>query len=167
MTDKDQILKEIVEHSGLFDFAGFYAFSHAWFKEEKYGVNERKYSEKVKGNARDIRIEWTTTKRFSDYFKIEMEIVFEVWGMTDVEAEIDGEKKKMNKGLVRAEIKGILVKDYDSKWDTSPQWRFLREIYNKYLIRSRVENMELKVEKDVQEFKDELKAFLDLIGRAR
>jgi len=117
MTDKDAVLKEKVEHSGLFDFAGFYSFAHSWFKEQKYGVNEKKYSEKVKGNARDLRIEWAATKAISDYFKIELDITFEVWGMTEVEVEIDGEKKKMNKGTIGAEIKGTLVKDYDSKWE--------------------------------------------------
>lgn len=165
MADKDQILKEKVEHMGLFDFAGFYAFAHAWFKEKKYGVNEKKYSEKVNPKGRDLRIEWIATKRLSDYFKIEQEIVFEIWGMTDVEVEEDGEKKKMQKGTISAEIKGTLIKDYDSKWDTSAQWRFLREIYNKYLIPVRVENMEDKVNGDVREFKDELKAFLDLMGK--
>jgi hypothetical protein len=165
MTDKDLILKEKVEHVGLFDFKGFYAFAHSWFKDEKYGVTEEKYSEKVKGNARDLRIEWKATKTLSDYFKIEQAIVFEIWGMTDVEAEIDGEKKKMNKGTVGAEIKGALVRDHDSKWESSPQWRFLREIYNKYIIPSRVEKMEDKVRGDVQTFKDELKAYLDLLGK--
>ncbi|MBS3088915.1 hypothetical protein J4402_04025 [Candidatus Pacearchaeota archaeon] len=165
MTDKDAVLKEKVEHSGLFDFAGFYSFAHSWFKEQKYGVNEKKYSEKVKGNARDLRIEWAATKAISDYFKIELDITFEVWGMTEVEVEIDGEKKKMNKGTIGAEIKGTLVKDYDSKWETSPQWRFLREIYNKYLIPARVNSMKGKVEDDVRSFKEELKSFLDLIGK--
>jgi len=165
MTDKELILKEKVEHAGLFDFAGFYAFAHAWFKEQKYGVNERKYSEKVKGNARDLRIEWIATKTLSDYFKIEQEVTFEIWGMTEVEVEIDGEKKKMNRGTISAEIKGTLIKDHDSKWDSSPQWRFLREIYNKYLIPARVYDIKNKVENDVREFKDELKGFLDLIGK--
>ena len=165
MTDKDAVLKEKVEHSGLFDFAGFYSFAHSWFKEQKYGVNEKKYSEKVKGNARDLRIEWAATKAISDYFKIELDITFEVWGMTEVEVEIDGEKKKMNKGTIGAEIKGTLIKDYDSKWETSPQWRFLREIYNKYLIPARVNSMKGKVEDDVRSFKEELKSFLDLIGK--
>jgi len=165
MVDKDQILKEKVQHVGLFDFAGLYAFAHAWFKEQKYGVNERKYSEKVKEKGKDIRIEWVATKKISDYFKIEQEVVIEIWKMSDVEVEEDGEKKKMQKGDVSFEIKGTLIKDYDSKWDTSAQWRFLREIYNKYLIPARVDKMEDRVKDNVREFKDEVKAFLDLMGK--
>jgi len=165
MTDKDLILKEKVAHSGLFDFAGFYSFAHSWFREENYGVNEEKYSEKIKGNSKDIVIEWKATKNLSDYFKIEQNITFEIRKLTDVEVEIDGEKKKMNRGEVEVTIKGVLVRDPDSKWESTPWLRFLRDVYNKYIIPSRVESMELKVKGDVQTFKDELKAYLDLTGK--
>ena len=54
--------------------------------------------------------------------------------LTDVEVEIDGKKKKMNKGKAGLEIKGILTRDPDSKWDTSAFYSFIRDIYNKYII---------------------------------
>ncbi|MFH1289781.1 MAG: hypothetical protein ABIH92_00055 [Nanoarchaeota archaeon] len=165
MADKDQILKEKMEHIGLFDFKGFYSFAHAWFKEDKYGVTEEKYSEKTSGNSRDILIEWRATKDLSDYFKFEFKIRFEIEGMTEVEVEIDGQKKTANKGKIKTEITGTLISDKDSKWDTSPFARFSRDLYNKYIIPSRMEDMKDLLRSKVQTFKDELKAFLDLIGR--
>ena len=85
--------------------------------------------------------------------------------MTEVEAEIDGEKKKMNKGKASIELKGILIKDYDGKWETSAFSKFMRDVYNKYVIPSRVHSMAGKVDGDVKKFKEELKAFLELTGR--
>lgn len=166
MADKDRIIKEKVEHSGLFDFKGFYEYAHSWLAEEEdYGVVEEKYSEKVSGNARDIKIEWEATKQLSDYFKIEISIEFDVKDLTEVEVEIDGRKKKMNKGKVSVEIIGALIKDPESKWDSSPTARFMRDVYNKYIIPKRVETMEDRITKDVKDFKEELKAFLELTGR--
>jgi len=165
MTDKDVVIKEKVEHSGLFDFGGFYSFAHSWFKEEKYGVDEVKYSEKAEGDKRSIDIQWRVTRTLSDYFKIEHKVVFEIKDLVEVEVEIDGNKKKMNKGRVKVEITGALVKDPDSKWDKSPFSRFMRDVYNKYVIPSRVNDMRFKVSGDVQNFKEELKAFLELVGR--
>jgi len=161
MAEKDRVVKEELKHKGIFDFAALYSFSHSWWKEE-YGINESKYTERVSGNKRDIRIEWIATKDISDYFKFEHKIEFIISGLTDVEVEIDGEKKKMNQGEIEIKITAILVKDKDSKWDTSPFNRFMRDVYNKYVIPSRIEDIKIQLSDDAREFKDEIKAFLEL-----
>jgi hypothetical protein len=166
MADKDLLVKEKVDHSGIFSFSGLYSFAHSWLKDkEDYGVIEDKYTEKVSGDKRDIRIEWTATKKLGDYFKIEIKLEFNAIEMTDVEVEIDGQKKKMNKGKVTVEVKGALIKDYSSKWEEKPFNKFLREVYNKYIIPQRVEGLEDKVRADTKMLKDDMKAFLDTTGR--
>lgn len=165
MADKDLIIKEKVSNSGIFDFSGFYKYAHDWLEDENYGVIEDKYSEKVAGNARNLYIEWTAVKSFSDYFKIEIKIKFYIDNLTDVEVEIDGQKKKANKGVVTVELKGTVIKDPSSKWDTAPYLQFMRNLYNKYVIPARVESMDEKTMADVKTLKDELKAFLELSGK--
>lgn len=165
MAERDMLLKEKVDHTGLFDFKGFYKFAHRWFNDEGYGVVEEKYSEKVSGNARDLVIEWKASKPLSDYFKIEHKIKFTIEKMSDVEVEIDGEQKQMNKGSVEMEIKANLVTDPNSKWDKTPFYRFLRDLYSKYIIPSRVDALENKVKGDAQTFKEELKGYLEIYGR--
>ncbi len=167
MAEKDLILKEKVEHSGLFDFPGLYSYSYTWFKDKSYGVNEDKYSEKISGNKRDLTVEWKATKKLSDYFKIEISVKFEITEMTEVEVEIEGKTRKMNKGKVTVEFKGTLIKDYDGKWETSAFSKFWRDVYNKYVIPSRVFEINNKVESDVRELKEELKAYLELSARRR
>lgn len=165
MAEKDLIVKEKLETSGLFDFSGLYSFAHGWLKYEEYSVVEEEYNEKVSGNSRDVMIKWKATKQVSDYFRVEHAIKFEIRGLTDVEVEIDGKKKKMNKGSVSTEIKGTLVKDPDSSWEGTPLYKFLREIYDKYVIPKRVDDMAVKVVGDVRSFKDELKSYLELSGK--
>jgi hypothetical protein len=166
MSEKEEITKEKLGHSGLFDFAGVYSFMHHWLKEEEnYGVIEREYSEKVSGDNRDIRILWTTDKYVSDYFKHEMEIKITVGGMSDVEVEIEGKKKKMNKGKLAVEIKGFFVRDPDSKWDTSPVFRFMRDIYDRYVVPGRIFLSKERLLDDVRRLKEDTKSFLDLSGK--
>ena len=168
MSEKEQVLRERLRHDGLFDFRGTYSFAHDWLKDEKrYGVVEERYNEKVSGNARDLMIEWRAMRKLSDYIKIEIFIRIEITGMTEVEVEIDGEKKKMNKGRVELDIRGALIKDPDSKWDKAPFTRFMRDVYNKYVIPGRIFEMEMRVKNDVIKFKDEVKAFLELSARPR
>jgi len=165
MADKDLVLREKVEHTGLFDFKGLYTYAHSWFKEERYGVDEEKYAEKVKGNKRDIDIEWKVTKDVSDYFKIEYKVKFRIAELTDVEVEIDGEKKKMNQGNIEIDIKGALIRDPTSKWDATPFYRFIREVYNKYVIPARVDQTKDILKDDMIKFKDDIKAYMELLGR--
>ncbi|HLF53741.1 MAG TPA: hypothetical protein VI544_01040 [Candidatus Nanoarchaeia archaeon] len=166
MVEKDLIIKEKLDHSGLFNFSELYSYMHSWFKNNLYGVNEEKYSEKVSGASRDISFEWKATKKISDYFRIEDMIKVDVVGLTEVEVEIDGKKKRMNKGKIAMEIKGILLKDPKNTWDeTVPVYKFLREAYDKYIIPQRINSVVERVEVEARAFKDEVKAYLELTGK--
>jgi hypothetical protein len=165
MAEKEMLIKETFDHSGMFDFKSFYSFAHSWFVDENYGVSEDKYSEKVAGNVRDIYIQWTASKQLSDYFKVELKIEIEVKGLSDVEVEVDGERKKTNKGKIKVDVKGLIVTDPSSKWDTSAFNRFMRDVYNKYVIPARIKNMQAAVISGVGNFKEEMKAYLELTGQ--
>lgn len=165
MAEKEKIIKEKLEHSGLLDYPGFYAFAHSWLKEESYGVTEEKYAEKVSGNKRNIDIEWRATKELSDYYKFEIKLKFLIDDLTDVEVEVNGKKEKMNQGKTKLEMNGYLIKDHKSKWDTSAFARFMRDFYNKHVVPSRVNDMENLLKSELKEFKEQLKAFLEIMGR--
>lgn len=165
MAEKDILIKEVLEHTGIFSFPELYEYAYRWFKGESYGVVEEKYGEKVSGANRDFTVEWKCTKSLSDYFKMEISMKMEIGGAADVEVEIDGVKKKMNKGRMRIDFKGTLIRDPDSRWDATPFYRFLRSVYNKYVIPQQLESREDKVKDDVKDFKEALKAFLELQGK--
>jgi len=165
MAEKEEVIKEKFDYSGIFDFSEFYSFAHSWLKDEDYNVMEEKYSENVSGNSRAIYIEWKATKQFSDYFKVEIKIKFDIKGLIDVEVETDGKKKKMNKGKISFETKGNMLKDPESKWEGSAFYRFLREVYNKYIIPSRIDDVKNRIRDDTRDFGEELKAYLELLGK--
>lgn len=166
MAEKDVVLKEKVRYVGYGDFKNSYSYSFDWLKQEGYTVVEEQYTEKVKGNAKDVEIVWKATKAITDYFKIEIDIKWRIFGMEDVEVEVDGKKKKMNKFVeLGIEIKGTLVKDYQSQWSKSPTTKFFKELYNKFVIPGRTLQMKEAVEKIVQDFKEEMKAILELTGK--
>jgi len=166
MAEKDTILKEKIQHSGILDFKGLYEYAYGWLTGEGYFVTEEKYSEKISGSAKEIEIIWVATKTLSDYFKVELTVQWLIINMTDVEVEIDGKKKKMNKAVQTIlKNKGVLVKDWQSTWESSAFSNFLRNVYDKYVIPARISQMEDKVVEDVQDFNGEIKAFLELTGR--
>lgn len=165
MPQRELVIREKVITKGIFDFTAFYGYAYAFLKESGFTVIEKKYIEDVKGDERTLRIEWRANKEISDYFKIDLEITLEGKKLTEIEAEIDGEKKEMNQGEIEVEIKGSLVKDPRGKWDTSASKRFFRDFYNKYIIPARVEDMKDKVAESVISLKEESKSFLELTAK--
>ena len=166
MAEKDIVIKEKVKYVGYGDLKTIYSYAHDWLKGELYSIVEEQYVEKVKGNAKDIDILWTASKKITDYFKIDLTLRWRILGMEDVEVEIDGKKKKMNKfNEISIELKGTLVKDYTNQWNKSATTKFFKEIYNKYVIPARTDKMKDEVEKVVQDFKEEMKALLELTGK--
>jgi len=166
MAEKDTIFSSKIKYGGLFSFKDFYQFCYDWITEETgLDVAETKYEEKIAGDSKEITVEWECEKKLTDYFKFLMKVNFKIGGLTNVEVVQDGVKLKMNKGTATVSVKGILVRDYDSKFEGTPMKKFMRAVYEKWIITSRVKQFEDKIAGDCDEFLGQAKAYLDLEGR--
>ena len=85
--------------------------------------------------------------------------------MTSVEVEIDGVKQKMNKGQFEIAIKCVLIKDYEDRWTNHALVKFLRGVYDRYVIRERISQYEGKLMGEMEELIAECKAYLALTGK--
>jgi len=88
-----------------------------------------------------------------------------ILGMKDAEVEIDGKKVKTNKGEVEIVFKANIIKDYEKRWEDKPFWKFLRSVYEKYVIRETVDEYEDDLEDEVKEMISDIKGFLKIPGR--
>ena len=86
-------------------------------------------------------------------------------GIKEVELNQGGIKVKTNQGSIEIEIKGTLVRDYDGKFETTAFKKFLRSIYEKWVIPARIEEYESKVSGYCDDFLNQAKAYLDLEGK--
>ena len=164
--EKDTIFSSKVKHSGIFRFSDFYKFCYDWLVEESgLKVVEEQYAEKIKGTSKDIEIKWVGTKKVSDYFKFEIKVAFKIIGMEDVEVLQDKVKVRMNKGLIEVKISSTIIKDYQGKFEQNAFKKFLRGIYEKWVIPSRISQYETKLVGDSDEFLSQIKAYLDLEGK--
>ncbi|MBS3066957.1 hypothetical protein J4205_03960 [Candidatus Pacearchaeota archaeon] len=164
MAEKDKIISEKVKRSGIFNFKEVYQFVYRWFVDEGYDVEEQKYVETVTGDSKDIEIKWVATKKVSDYFKNEVKSEWRILGMVDVEVEREGKKMKANKGSFEVKFSGTLIKDYEGSWEKAPMMKFLRGVYDRYVIEARVKEREGKIIGDVEEILEQVKAFLTIEG---
>jgi len=166
MAEKEEIFSSKMKYEGLWDFKEFYKFCYQWLVEEMHlDVIEDKYSEKITGDSKGIKIEWTGKRKVTDYFQFSVSVKFEIIGLINVEITKDGRKVKMNNGLVEMKVKGSLIRDYDGKFEKTASRKFMRSIYEKWVIPSRINQFEEKLVSDCDEYLAQAKAFLDLEGK--
>lgn len=167
MPEKETIFSSSIKYGGIFNFNEFYKFCHEWLTEETRldPLSETKYEEKIKGNEKEIVFEWEGKKKFTDYFRLDMNIKFEVKPLKKVEINQDGKKISTNDGSIKITSKGTLVRDYEGRFEMSAFNKFLRSIYEKWVIKSRIEEYEGKVASACDGFLSQAKAYLDLEGK--
>lgn len=164
MSEKDIIFKGKIKQTGIFSFKDFYSFIYDWLREENYDVYEKRYTEKVKGDTKDIEITWSAEREISDYFKFVITMDWLILGMRSVEVQKDGKKVKMESAAIEIKFRAILVKDYEDRWENHPFWKFMRGLYERYIIKNRIDEYQIKLLEELEETIIQCKSFLALEG---
>jgi len=167
MAEKETVFSSTIKYTGILSFADFYRFCYEWITEEidMDSLSETKYEEKLKGDEKEIVVEWEGEKELTDYFRFDMKVKFEVKSLKTVEVMQNGKKIKTNDGSVKLTAKGIIVRDYKGKFEMSAFNKFLRSIYEKWVITARIDEYKGKIAGHCDEFLNQAKAYLDLEGK--
>ena len=166
MAEKEEVFSSGIKYKGIFSFKDYYKFCYEWVTEEiGLDLEEKKYKEQVVGNSKNIEILWQGSKKITDYFKYVIKVNFLILDLQEVEMQKGNAKIKSNKGSAKVKIKGILVRDYNGAFANTGFRKFMREIYDKWVIPARIEQMEDKLISKCDEFGSQIKAYLDLEGK--
>lgn len=165
MVEVDRVYESKFKFEGTFDFKETYNFVYKWLNDYGYIlIQEKNYVEKIKPEGKEVEITWEAKKKVSDYFRLFLRLNWLITGMTNVEIERNGVKIKTNKGRIEIKITGFLEKDYEHRWEVTSISKFLRGIYDRYIIRSRIESYEDKIREEVDELVAQSKSYLELEG---
>jgi len=164
MVEKDKVFAGKVKYVGIWSFKDVYRFVYDWFIDNDYDLTEKNYSEKVKPDGKEIEIKWEAMRKISDYFKFTIKADWRILGMTEVEVQKEGAKVKMNKGTIEIKFTAVLLKDYEQRWENTAFLKFLRGVYDRYIIRGRIEQYEMKLFGEVDEVIAQTKSFLAIEG---
>jgi cytochrome P450 len=165
MAQKKQVYKEKLKQTGYWKYKDIYDELFHWLKDHNYKIFEELYNEKLLSNGKEVIIKWRAERKITDYFKFQQMLEWHILGMKDAEIEVDGKKVSTQKGEVEIIFKANLIKDYEKRWEDKPFWKFLRSVYEKYVVRETVDEYEDDVEDEAKEMISEFKAFLNIPGR--
>ncbi|HDL02263.1 MAG TPA: hypothetical protein ENH20_00330 [Candidatus Pacearchaeota archaeon] len=160
MAQKKIVYKEKLTQVGYWNYTDVYNMLFGWLKDHGYKLKETQYKEKLSSGGKEIIIKWEAAKKVTDYFQYKIELDWHILTMKDAEVEIDGKKEKTNKGELEIVFKGIIIKDYEKRWEDKPFYKFLRGVYEEYIIRKSIEEYEDDIEDQTKELITDLKAFL-------
>jgi hypothetical protein len=166
MAEKNNVFKQVLKHKGFFNYPDLYTFCYNWFKDHRYKLFEEAYTEKLQGDSKEIVIKWVAKRKVSDYFKEEIKVDWHILGMINAEVMVGDKKEKTNKGEAKISISADLVHDHEDNWSKTVFYKFLRGVYDKYIIRNTTDQYEDRLNSAASEFYEDLKAFLNLEGRA-
>ena len=164
MVERDLVFAGKLKHTGIFDYKEFYRFCYNWLIDKDYFLVEKEYTEKIQQNGKEVVIKWEARRKISDYFRFFIKADWRILGMKDVEVVKDGNKLTLNKGEAEIKIEATVEKDYEHRWENTSFYKFLRTMYDRYLIRSRIEQYEMKIWGEANEFLSQMKSFLALEG---
>lgn len=165
MAEKDQVYKGKIIQKGIFNFKDVYEFLYDYLGDENYDVDEVKYVEKIKGDEKDMEIIWNCTKEVSDYFKNEITLTWAILGMKKAKVKKGDQEIIMDSGTVEIKFTAALIKDYESRWENNAPMKFLRGLYDRYIIRNKIDEYNVKVWEEIHDIIEQTKSFLAIEGK--
>ncbi len=159
MPERDYVDQDFkVSFTGLFDSERLYQQLYAWFKKHGFTWKEVDYKDVKEGGTRKVMIKWQADKPANDYilYRIETDLVLS--GLADV---LVGKKKK-SQGTVSLKFVAYLVADYEDEWKKGALLKFLREVYDKFVMGSRHAQFKNDLKEEVRNLVDEIKTYLQL-----
>ena len=163
MALRDYLFKDIkIKQDGVFDLEACYKVLWRWFELNNYTFAEKEYQDIDEPGGKHTEISWYGEKKIDAYVKFVIEITFLILGINKVEIERGGMKVKTSKGSVEMRISSYLLKDDEDAWGKSSMQKTMRLLYDRYIIRNRLQRLENELNNEAGAFIDEIRSFLEM-----
>ena len=153
-----------LKHSGLYDIEKLLSVAKAWFNERKYTFVETEHSEAVKSAGKEGKMSWTPFRNINNYLRYWFEFEIVIYREVDVVAEDGGRKLRMQQGDLEFRLKTKIIKNYRNTF-RGPGKEFMRQTYEKYLIRRELRDHMIKLQAEGDDLLNEVKKVLGSFRR--
>ena len=141
-----------IKKKGKVDVYKFHKELIPWFEENQYNFLEKEIASKEKSDGKDEKFVWAASKTIDPYFtfNIQVEIIISKW--------------RGDKAEIMIRFKGYLEKDPKELFRRrhGKLGEFLRKIYERYIIKDKVDKMSSQVFKEATDFINATKKILNL-----
>ena len=142
-----------IKKSGIFDLQQAYDIIHSWYLANQYLYVEKEQTEKVAPDGKEIKLVWMGFRKVDDYVKFWINVEVLLWRCIEVLVEEDGKQVRKVKADLEIRFSSRLEKNYLKKFKNE----FLRILYEKYLIKDRLEKQERKLSDETYDLNNSVK----------
>ncbi len=147
-----------ITQKGVFDADKLWRKLRSYFNSKNYFFQEKGQTEKIKPVGRGIELEWIAEREVTDYIKFNIKIKFRLEKLNKVKTQ----RKEIYKGDFEMKTFAYLTLDYKKKWQAKPLSNLFFHIYNNYIIKGKIIELEDKLYEEVTEIQNIAKWVLDL-----
>ncbi len=159
-----------IKAGGMFDFEEMYQELQRWFTYNGYTWQETKYRvvENPDG-SKQVELKWVCPRKIDDYVTFVITMDLQVFH-SDVEANIDGVKKKLQKGGYEFRFGSSYEKNWKEFWmdekgqQFRPLMKWFKEFYEKVMVKGRLESYDALLYTESHMLFSEIKAYMQLYG---
>lgn len=151
-----------IKAGGVFDMGELYESMNRWFEHKGYEWKETRYKKTDNPNGSSTtEIVWECSKKIDDYVAFVVTMGAQII-TSDVEINLPNNvKKKVQKGSIESKFGAYLQKDIKI-WEKKALGHLLGLIYEKILIRKRLEEYEKAMFAEINTFFDEVRLYLQI-----
>ncbi|MBT3323610.1 hypothetical protein HN681_02795 [archaeon] len=144
-----------ITHNAYIDFLEIVRNLPSFFDEHKYYFFEQKRSEKDTGVGFEIESVWIASREVDHYVKFEIQIQLFLRDVRKVVLE-DGKETFWARAIVR--LNSSMVKNHNKTFKTDWWNETLRQFYERYVIRPRLDAFEGKAVEDCLDLVEHIKS---------
>lgn len=153
-----------MKFGGAFDLKELYEELERWFKHFGYDWKETRYRHYDQPTGlQQIEIFWECERKVDDYQTFFIKLHWQAL-VNPVEATVDGVKKKLKKGTMEFRTHAYIEKNVPESWKTTVFGKLMWLIYERLLIKKRLEDYEAILFGEAQRCYDEIRAFFKYYG---
>jgi len=147
-----------ITYDGVYDLDELLRAITGWFSQWVYDVAPEEHSEKVGSDGKEMKVIIKAFRKVTEYVKFAVEVEIVIYREVDVVVDYKGKNLKQQKGEVQVRVKTAMQKNWLKTFSAGQE--FLRQTYEKYLIRRELEGYREKIRQEGNDFLDTIKGVL-------
>ncbi len=160
MAETDYVISGImIKKSGVIDLRETYKLMKEWFFQRRYDFIENEYNDKELEEGKNIFIKWSSEKKVDDYTKMIIDVTFRGNKLEEVKVG----NRNLLKGNVSILFESYVYKDYEDNWEKNPVSKFIREVFDKFIVKQHFDKIHKDLRAETYSIFDEVKRYLKAV----
>lgn len=159
MSEIDYVIPALgVSQEAVFEFDELYKMMKKWFDDHSYDFLEKEYLDAQEEGSTSSSIKWEAERKVDDYMKFHIEARIKCSNIKQVVQK----NKKAVSGIVAIKFECFLEKDYEDNWEKNFMMKFMREVYDKFLLKGKFDKYAEELKEETYDIFNQTKSFLRL-----